>query len=280
MDRRSLLLFATLSFAIGSRAQTVLDGAYIREHVPTRRPIPYVPMREADVMFAQRVWRVLDLREKINLPLYYPLDPVDGRKSLFDVIRDALLKEGSLTAYDIGPIGQDDHFTKALSIDQVDALLNPTATTTTEKLDGSGDTTVTNPDPVRPATITQYMLKEDWLFDRQRGTMDVRIIGLAPMKEVRGEDGELRGHTPLFWLYFPELRYILANAPAFNRWNDAERASFDQLFRERSFGSYVTKVSNVYGRSIAEYSTGVDALLEGERVKQALFEREHDLWNF
>lgn len=106
-------------------AQSVLDGAYIREHTPTRRALPYVHLREADVMHAQRVWRIIDLREKINHPLYFPLEPVQGRMSLFDLIRDGLLKDGSLTAYDAGPLLQDDSFLRELTTEQVDQMLNP-----------------------------------------------------------------------------------------------------------------------------------------------------------
>ncbi|MFN9324264.1 MAG: hypothetical protein ACK6A5_02620, partial [Flavobacteriales bacterium] len=66
-------------------AQTVLDGAYIKEHTKTKRVVPYTHIREADVMWARRVWRTIDLREKMNHPLYYPTEAINDRKSLFDV---------------------------------------------------------------------------------------------------------------------------------------------------------------------------------------------------
>ena len=128
--------------------------------------------------------------------------------------------------------------------------------------------------------IKRYWIKEDWIFDKQRSTMDIRIIGIAPCKESKGEDGESRGYAPLFWLYYPECRYVFANWEAFNRENDAERRSFEDLFWKRQFSSYITKWSNVYDRTINVYVTGLDALLEGEEIKQQLFEFEHDLWNF
>jgi gliding motility associated protien GldN len=134
--------------------------------------------------------------------------------------------------------------------------------------------------PLESRDIKMYNLKEDWIFDKQRSTMDIRIIGIAPMKEVRGEDGEVRGYRPLFWLYYPECRYVFANWDAFNRQNDAERRSYEDIFWKRQFSSYITKWSNVYDRNINQYKTGLDALLEGEEIKQNLFEFEHDLWNF
>ncbi|MEO8590204.1 MAG: gliding motility protein GldN [Flavobacteriales bacterium] len=281
MDLRTFSLLA--AFCIGPllHAQTVLDGAYIHEHTQTRRAVPYPHLREADVMFAQRVWRTIDLREKINHPLYFPIEPAEGRKSLFDVIRDGLLKDGSLTAYDAGPLLQDDSFTRELTPEEVDSILDPVETVWTPRLDDPDiSDPIEVPAPVSTAMVTRYQLKEDWIFDKQRGVMDVRIIGLAPMREVRGEDGELRGHAPLFWLYFPELRYVLANAESFNRANDAERRSLDHIFQDRLFSSYVTKVSNVYDSGIGDHTQGLQSLLEAERIKEALFRTEHDLWNY
>ncbi|MBL7962366.1 MAG: gliding motility protein GldN [Flavobacteriales bacterium] len=268
-----LLASATVS------AQNVLDGAYIKENTKTQRVIPYPHIREADVMWARRVWRTIDLREKINHTLYYPVEPINDRKSLFDVIKQALLVEGSITAYDVGPIAQDDEFRKALLPSQLKEIFVRKDTVSVEDQDGNMvqqvvENTLTSRD------IKQYRLKEDWIFDKQRSKMDIRIIGIAPMKEVRGDDGEIRGYTPLFWLYYPELRYVLANWDVFNRENDAERRSFENVFWTRQFNSYITKWSNVYDRQVVDYKQGIDALLEGEEIKQALFEFEHDLWNF
>lgn len=139
---------------------------------------------------------------------------------------------------------------------------------------------VAQPAPITTAVVTRYQLKEDWIFDKQHGVMEVRIIGLAPMREVRGPDGELRGHAPLFWLYFPELRYVLANAESFNRANDGERRSLDHLFQDRLFSSFVIKASNVYDRRIGDYAEGVEALLESEQIEESLFRAEHGLWNY
>jgi gliding motility associated protien GldN len=243
--------------------------------------VPYTPLREADVMFAKRVWRTIDLREKMNHQLYYPLEPSQGRKSLFQAIRDGLLRDGALTAYDAGVLLEDDGFTKELTLAEVQALLDPVDTVWTASLeDPEVNVPVVQPASIKTEHVTRYQLKEDWFFDKQRGVMEVRIIGLAPMREVRGEDGELRGYAPLFWLYFPELRYVLANVEGFNPANDGERRSLDHVFQDRRFSSWITKESNVYDRRIIHYADGVEALLEAERVKEELFQAEHDLWNY
>jgi gliding motility associated protien GldN len=128
--------------------------------------------------------------------------------------------------------------------------------------------------------VTRFRLKEDWHFDKQRGKVDIRIIGLAPMREVRSESGEVLGHAPLFWLYYPELRYYLANQEVFTSGNEAQRITFEQLFAKRRFASTIDKVSNVHDRGSSAYLAGVDALLVGERIKHDLFAYEHDLWNW
>ena len=275
-----VLLCAGIGMAGTSQAQTVLDGAYIKEHAKTQRVVPYPYIREADVMWYRRVWREIDLREKINLPLYYPTEPINDRKSLFDVIKQGILEDGSITAYDPGPIGLDDEFTKPLLPSEVKDMLSSVDTTMTDNIyTGELDTVYTTSE-VASANIRKYLVKEDWIFDRQRSVMDIRIIGLCPLRENIGEDGEMRGYSKMFWLYFPELRYVLVNWDVFNRENDAERRSFDHVFWTRQFNSTIIKVSNVYDRNIAQYKTGIDALLQGEEIKEDLFNFEHDLWNF
>lgn len=274
------LALTSVGFAPMATAQTVLDGAYIKEHTKTKRVVPYTHIREADVMWARRVWRTIDLREKMNHPLYFPTEAINDRKSLFDVIRQGLLVDGSITAYSVGAIGTDDEFKKPLLASELKELFTRLDTQMTESLESGDMEMVVQEINLESRDIKMYNIKEDWIFDKQRSALDIRIIGIAPMQEKRGDDGEVRGYTPLFWLYYPECRYLFANWEAFNRENDAERRSFEDIFWKRQFSSYITKWSNVYDRGINQYKTGLNALLEGEEIKQQLFEFEHDLWNF
>ena len=270
-----------LEGALGLLLLTPLTGA--AQDGADDRPSQVVPLsniRETDAMWARRVWREIDLREKINHPLYFPLEPIEDRQCLFDVIRNALLSEGSITAYDPGPLLQDDAFTDPLTQAEIEALFHRRDTVYTEDLETGELVPVVQDIDIDAASITRYLLKDDWVFDKQRSVMDIRIIGLAPMREVHGEDGELRGYAPLFWLYFPELRFLLAQHEAFNRHNDAARPTFDNVFTKRLFSSTIVKVSNVQDRRISDHLMGADALLEAERMKQELFEFEHDLWHY
>ena len=281
--RHLATLICVLAVAVSAEAQTqtVLDGAYVKETNLTKRVIPYPSLREADVMYVRRIWQDIDLRQKINQMFYFPVDPIEDRKNLFDVIRYALEVEGSLTAYGTGPAGDDDEFRYPYSGAQVDSVLNPVVIIpqfdpVTGEVIGSmeAETTLNSQDIVR------YRVKEDWVWDRQRSQRQVRIIGIAPIIEKKDDEGNSQGLAPLFWLYYPECRYVFANAECYNYENDAQRRTFEEIFQKRFFSSYIVKETNVFDRSIADYAQGLDALLESERIKDELFTIEHDLWHY
>jgi len=274
-----ILLFGLLFTSNKTEAQ-VLDDIYVKEHVPSRRPVPYKFLREADAMYKKRVWRVIDLREKINLNLYYPTERIGDRMSLIDLLLWGIPNEG-ITAYSV----DDDRFTQPLSRTQVEANLGAGDETVTYQDENGDEQTQTVHKDVTSSEVKQYWLKEDWFFDRQYSTMDVRIIGICPIRfYVKGDDGEDGAEvrkSMAFWIYFPEVRRILANHEVFNNGNDAERRTFDDVFFKRWFNSYIIKISNVYDdRSVSDYSLGIQSLLEAEKLKKQLADYEQDLWEY
>ncbi len=281
--RHLVTLCCALLFAFGGQAQTqsVLDGAYVKETNLTKRVVPYPSLREADVMYVRRIWQDIDLRQKINQMFYFPVDPIEDRKNLFDVIRYALETEGSLTAYSTGPAGDDDEFRYTMTPSEVDSMLNPIVIIpqfdpVTGEVIGSMEAATT----INSQDIVRYRVKEDWVWDRQRSQRHIRIIGLAPIIEKKDDEGNSQGLAPLFWLYYPECRYVFANAECYNYENDAQRRTFEEIFQKRYFSSYIIKETNVFDRSISDYAQGIDALLESERIKDELFTIEHDLWHY
>lgn len=246
------------------------DGAYDEVSFEERGFIPYDHIREADVAWRRRVWRVVDVREKMNLQFNYPKAP------FINILRDLAI-EGAITVYD--PI--DDEFTvpyttseaQELGVGKPDTIVVQDPVTLEEK------TVVTQSD-FNPDNVKKYRLKEDWIFDEETSTLVCRIIGIAPVMEVIDADGNNRGDQVLFWTYYPELRQYLAKEEVFNTKNDQGALSWEDLFEMRFFSSYVIKESNVYDRRIQDYTSGIDALLESDRIKQDIFEWEHDLWSF
>lgn len=269
-----------LSAAGMAQTQTVLDGAYVPEHNPTRRMVPYPHLRQADVMWERRIWEVIDIRQKQNQSLYLPLDEIANRKSLFDVIRKGILDDFSITAYGLGPTQEDDEFRWPMGTTEVDSILNPIVLRYKEDLDTGEKIPVENKEPYTSDDVVAYKIKEVWLFDKQRSERYVRIIGLAPVVLLTNADGEVKGKKDLFWLYFPECRWVFANNEVYNLHNESQRMTFDDLFQKRMFSGYVIKEDNVFNREIASYAKGIDALLESEKIKNNLFLMEHDLWHY
>lgn len=281
--KKTVLILSLLTIIMGGSllAQNVLDGVYVREHTPTRQVIQLPYLREADVMWSKTVWEVIDLTQKINLPLRYPRpNDTKDRKSLIETLMESV-KEGTLTAYST----VDDEFTLQMTTEQFN------------KIGGAGLDTIQiiNPDPPYDShdsavvkefnrdKVIAYRLKEVWFFDKQRSVMECRIVGIAPLIFDEDEYGNIReGGTkkPIFWVYFPEARKILANTECFNRFNDSERRTFDDIFQKRMFNSYIVKESNVYNRRIEDYKTGIDALLEANRIKDDIVNMEHDMWEY
>ncbi len=265
-----------MAYAQGSGGAKILKPGQHSDH---RKPIPYPYLREADVMWSKRVWRVIDLKEKFNFPLYYPTSPIEDRKSLFDVIKDAALNDSTITCF--SPI--DDEFKLPLTKSELQAILVGWDSSAVSEDPNDPENKIPRPvkKEITSADITKYWVKEDWFFDKQRSVLDVRIIGLLGLTAKKTEnDEDAGGDKALFWIYFPETRPVLAVHDVYMRHNDAQRFSFDDLFWKRMFSSYIIKESNVYDRYIGDYTSGINALLESERVKEEIFNFEHDLWHF
>ena len=264
--------------ALAQNNNKVLDGAFIKETAPTRRVIPYTHVREADVMYYKRVWREIDVREKMNHPLYYPTTPINEigyvRMSLYDIITTGI-DEGTLIPYD------EADFEVALTKTEAFDKLTKEVVTYEENLETGELTEVVVNDPIGGVDIAKYWIKEDWFFDRERSVMEVRIIGILPIVNDIADDGTVRGLKGLFWIYFPEARYVFANHEVYNGNNDGARITFEDYFRKRIFSSYIRQETNVYNnRTLDSYTKNVDRLLEARRIEQEIINIEHDMWQF
>lgn len=272
-----LLIGLMTGASVPAIAQEVLDGLAIPEHNPYRKPVPWSPLREADIMWSKRVWRQIDLREKLNHPLYYPMEPTNGRKSMFDVIKDGI-ESGEIQPFS----DTRDDFKVPLTRAEALGKLQEVSVSQQENPDAPG-TWVEISDTMRIETrdIRAYEIKEDWFIDRQRSVLDVRILGICPVYVTKDPTtGAERGLARLFWLYFPNCRPLFAQAEVYNRGNDIERRTLDDIFWKRMFASRIIKETNVYDREISAYQSGIDILLEAENIKAEIFDLEHDMWHY
>lgn len=269
------VLFSTVIYKQQASAQNVRDGIYDKENIPGKRPVPYRAMREADVLWQKKIWQIIDTREKMNHPFYYPLVDMDDRRSLISLLIYGIDNEG-LTAY------VDDEFKQLMTRDEVYDKFGalPDTQQVVNPETGILETKVI-PGEIRYSQVYQYEIKEVWYFDKQHSTMRVRTLGICPIRRYTDlETGQVR-KVKTFWVYFPEVRPLLANQEVFNRHNDSQRISFDDLFFQRRFSSFIVRETNVYdNREINQYMQGLNKLLEAEKVKKELFEMEHDLWEY
>ena len=235
-----------------------------------RRILPYEHVREADIMWQKRIWRVLDVREKINLPFKNPDRP------LINILLEAadsnkIQLYGTLDDKFTTPLSEEGRAAMAGGIDTV-PIVDP------ETYDVTYDLVARE---LNPEDIRRYRLQEIWFFDKESSTMKVRILGIAPLKDEFDENGNFLYELPMFWVYYPAARQVLANEMAFANGNDAASRSWEDVFESRYFNSYVIKESNVLDRRIEGYLTnGRERLMEAERIKQEIFNFEQDLWSY
>lgn len=282
---RKLIVFMGIvafmfSFASKQTNAQIINGAYQRRDIIQKKTMPLPMVREADVFWSKKVWRIIDLREKMNLPLYFPSQEMDDRVNLISLLLEGV-KSKQLTPYDAR---LDDDFKVPMTFEQLQEAFGA-QTTTEEKIDfDTGERTeVVVEGEIRTNEIKQYMVKEEWYFDKQTSTLNVRIIGICPIREYTRE-GDTSGEVQrqkVFWIYYPEARDLLATNLALNPYNDAHQLSFDDLFIKRFFNSYIVKESNVYNnRNISAYLSGKEAMLESKRIENVIFDFEQDLWEY
>lgn len=278
----TILLFAISLVSGQQQAETTIitessepmEDVYIDDIVPKRmifenRVLPYEPVREADIPWERRIWRILDIREKLNLPFAYPEQP------FFKILAEAS-QNGEIRVF------QDDKFTEMLTPEEVGSKLVSMDTIILYNPDTYEEEVRVVRNEINAADIKRFRIKEIWYFDEETSTMKVRILGIAPIQDVYDEDtGLFKYELPLFWVYYPEAREVLARYRVFNEENDAAPQTWYDYFEMRRFASYIYKESNVQDlRLIDMYVDGVDRLMESEKIKAELFNWEHDLWTY
>lgn len=243
-----------------------------------RRILAYDTPREADVFWKRRVWRVIDIREKVNQPFGYEKRP------LIQVLLDAITKGVEDPNSPLPPL-------RAFSDE--DFKLELDTATLSSKLYRVDTVDVTDPETYEvkkqivkndfdPKDVQRFRIKEIYYFDKEASVMKVRILGIAPVRQVSASSGEKIGEAPLFWIYFPEAREYLARERVFNEGNDASPLSWEDIFENRYFSSYIYKASNVKDNRLEDFfpNSRRDLLMEAEKIKNEIFNFEQDLWTY
>lgn len=249
-----------------------LDDIVKKDIMLERRVLAYQPIRECDIYFEKRIWRIIDVREKMNLPFAYPEEP------FFKLLSDAATK-GDLPVYTTDEEGAK--FKKRMSTDDVLSMLSKTDTVVTFDPETYEEKVQIVRNDINWEDVKRFRVKEVWYFDKEISQLQVRILGIAPMIDVKDNEGNFRFEKPMFWVYYPQARELLARHRVFTPGGNTNATiSWEDLFEMRYFASYIYKESNVYDRKIEEYLQGVDLLMESEKIKNEIFNMEHDLWQY
>ena len=249
-----------------------IDDVVKKEVMGERRVLPYQPIRESDIFWEKRIWRVIDVREKMNLPFAFPEDP------FFKILSEAATK-GDLPVYSTDEDGAK--FKKRMSTDDVLSMLSKTDTVVTFDPETYEEKIQIVNNDINWEDVKRFRLKEVWFFDKETSQMQVRILGIAPMIDVKDNEGNFRFEKPMFWVYYPQARELFARHRVFTMGGNTNATiSWEDVFEMRYFASFIYRESNVYDRKIEDYLTGTDVLMESEKIKSDIFNWEHDLWQY
>jgi len=282
------------------------------------KPLAYGYIDDRDVLMGKTTWEIIDLNEKINFPLYFPVDTANvgsDRRSLYDVLTKAM-KSGEITE-----VYADSYFNTKKSLKDIQGSLSRVDTTDAGRelinqypddyrtrvikkkvVTGTGKKKVVSyvdqtvgPTRTIPAEyilkqdltsadVTQYKIKGYWFFDKRESELKYRLLGICPVTpDVYTMNSDEKDYIELFWVFFPNSREVLHKAKAFNDKNSAVPISFDQILNSRRFNSIIYKEENMYGdREIKDYmkNNAQNQLWEAERVKEKIRDFEQDMWTY
>jgi gliding motility associated protien GldN len=249
------------------------------------KPLAYGYVHDRDILMSRTTWEIIDLGEKINFPLYFPIDTANigpDRRSLYDVLIKGI-KKGKITE-----VYTDSYFNTKKSFKDIKASLSRIDTTDAgrEQLNAGQKISpeyIVQQD-LTSQDVTQYKIKGLWYFDKRQGELKYRLLGICPVTpDVYTMNSEDPDFIELFWVFFPDARETLYSAKAFNEKNSSMPISFDQILNSRRFNSVIYKEENVYGdRDIKDYmkDNAQSQLLESDRVKDKIRSFEQDMWNY
>jgi gliding motility associated protien GldN len=283
---QSNLLNAKIPSEIGKKSPAQLNS-------DNDKPLPYGYVHDRDVLMGKTTWEIIDLDERINFPLYYPIDTANigkDRRSLFDVllkgIKSGVIKEVYTDSYFNTKKTYSDLSTSLTYTDTTNAGVEEFNNYREDYKSGKRvlDPQYINKKVLESFMVNDYKIKGFWYFDKRQSELKYRLIGICPVTpEAKDRGSDNPDYIELFWVYFPAVRDILHDAKAFNNRNSAMPVTFDDLLNSRRFNGEIYKEENVYGdREIAEYmrENSQMQLIESERVKDKIRDFEQDMWNY
>ncbi len=298
MKKVLFYVLAVLAYCTTANAQSIIDADdqsnpndfYTKVSTTGKKPMPYPPVRQSDVIWEKVVWREIDFNERFNQFFYFPTnDSVNsqGRTNLVSLILRAV-KNGEISnVYDDDDMKAPKDPAKAIS-----DLAGEPIERERPKVDADGQTIFDEDgEPEMEkwlqertfdiTTATKIRIKERWYIDKQDSRQKVRILGLAFEYDKELASGNTARNWS-FWIPMNDMavRNVLVNANAFDENNDVVENSYDDVFIARYFDSYIIRTSNIHNRSISDYLVGEDAILEAQKLEEEIYDIESDMWEY
>ncbi|MEP6627852.1 MAG: gliding motility protein GldN [Ginsengibacter sp.] len=262
------------------------DDAIVRNLVTERTPLAYEDLREDDAVYRQKIWREIDTREKMNLPFRYAADENNGNQRFISILFKAIQDgpdNGGVTVFN----AVDDRFTTPMTVAEVAKTISGGSVSvpiydSLGNVSGYKETTA----EVNLDSFYKFRIKEEVIFDKESSRLFWRILGIAPVKNVITSTGLNLGETPLFWVYYPDMRPIFAKYEVYNGKNYGARMSWEELFESRMFYGRIIKstLDNPYDQFINQQmglkDNNILQLLQGEKIKNKIFDYEQNLWSY
>lgn len=259
------VLLSTAQYLFAQPAHDIAYRSLVREKPLLAWEIP----DERDLLWQKSIWRIVDVREKMNHPFTYPPKP------FFEILTRGALN-GELTVYSI----ETEDFTYPITPRELDQILHRYDTIEVWSDNAPSPALAVVQNSIFYEDIKRFRIKEIWYFDSKTSRLNVRITGIAPMVEVYDENGNFRYEKPLFWVSYANARSMLSKETAYITGNEAARISWEDLFEMRLFSSYIAKEGNVRDNRLQDLYSGIDLLLEADKIKQEIFNYEHDFWQY
>jgi gliding motility associated protien GldN len=265
--KKYLLLFTILNISSSIFTQT-LDDFTPRTITQEKPVLKYPELNERDIMWQKRIWRVIDVREKINQSFLNP------EQTFFEILTVAA-RAGKLQLFSI----EKDDFSMPLPMDSINEILTVVDTVLNFCAFNDGEFVNIVRNELNYEDVKRYRLKEIWYLDNQTSTMKVRILGIAPLIDVHDDNGNFIYEKPLFWVHYPSARDVFARATVFNTGNDSSGMTWEDLFEMRKFSSYIYKESNVGDTRLNHQFVGLELLLKADKIGRTIFNYENNLWS-
>ena len=259
------------------------DEAVETTMLKDRTPLPYENLRADDAMYRHKIWREIDTREKINLPFKYAADENNGNQRFISILFKAI-QDSAVTVFDV----IDDRFTTPMTkADIVKKISGEPVISPFYDTNGVVTRYDTLARDIVLDSFYKFRIKEEVIFDKESSRLFWRILGIAPVMNVyTAQTNVYQGTQELFWVYYPDMRPIFSKYDVYNGKNYGARMSWEDLFESRMFYGRIIKstMDNPYDRFIEQYpglkDKGILQLLEGENIKEKIFNYEQDLWSY